>query len=53
MINQVLLEVAQFKADKKQEKIDASLGNMKMSVADAMDQYIESKSAILSPSTLA
>lgn len=51
--NQVLLEVAQFKADKKQDKIDASLGNIKLTVADAMDQYIESKSAILSPSTIA
>lgn len=51
--NQVLLQVAQFKADKKQDKLAAALGNVKMTVADAMDQYIESKNAILSPSTIA
>lgn len=51
--NQVLLQVAQFKADKKRDKLDAALGNVKMTVADAMDQYIESKNAILSPSTIA
>ncbi len=51
--NQVMLQVVQFKADKKQDKLAAALGNVKMTVADAMDQYIESKNAILSPSTIA
>lgn len=51
--NQVMLQVVQFKADKKRDKLAAALGNVKMTVADAMDQYIESKNAILSPSTIA
>ena len=51
--NQVMLQIVQFKADKKQDKLDSALGNVKMTVADAMDQYIESKNAILSPSTIA
>lgn len=51
--NQVMLQIVQFKADKKQDKLAAALGNVKMTVADAMDQYIESKNAILSPSTIA
>lgn len=51
--NQVLLEVAQFKADKKQDKLEQALAGTKLTVADAMDQYIDSKSAILSPSTIA
>jgi integrase len=51
--NQVLLEVAQFKADKKQDKLEQAIAGTKLTVADAMDQYIDSKSAILSPSTIA
>ena len=50
--NQVMLQVVQFKADKKRDRINASLDNNKMTVADAMDKYIESKSSILSPSTI-
>lgn len=51
--NKVLLEVAQFKADKKQDKLEQAIAGTKLTVADAMDQYIASKSAILSPSTIA
>lgn len=51
--NKVLLEVAQFKADKKQDKLEQAIAGTKLTVADAMDQYIDSKSAILSPSTIA
>ena len=51
--NQVMLEVAQFKADKKQDKLEQAIAGTKLTVADAMDQYIDSKSAILSPSTIA
>lgn len=50
--NQVLLEVAQFKADKKQDKIDRSLGKIKLTLGEAMNRYIESKSAVLSPATV-
>lgn len=50
--NQVMLDIVNFKNDKKTRRIDDSLGNTKLTVASAMDQYIESKSAILSPSTI-
>ena len=50
--NQVLLEVAQFKAEKKQDKIDRSMGKVKMTLGEAMNKYIESKSAVLSPATI-
>lgn len=48
----LLVEIAQFKADKQQEKINAKLGRRALTVADAFDKYIESKSAVLSPSTI-
>ena len=51
--NKVMLEVAQFKSDKKQDKLEQAIAGTKLTVADAMDQYIDSKSAILSPSTIA
>lgn len=50
--NTVLLEVAQFKADKKQDKIDRATGKIKMTLGEAMEKYMESKSAVLSPATL-
>lgn len=50
--NQVLLQVAQFKADKKQDKIDRATGKIKMTLGEAMDKYMESKSAVLSPATI-
>lgn len=50
--NQLMMEIVSFKNDKKIRRIDESLGNAKLTVAAAMDQYIESKSAILSPSTI-
>lgn len=50
--NQVMLDVVSFKKDKKISRIDESLANTKLTVASAMDQYIESKSAILSPTTI-
>ena len=47
--NKVLLEVAQFKADKKQDKIDKS--THELTLGEAMRQYMEDKKAVLSPST--
>lgn len=50
--SQVLLQVAQLKADKKRERIDRSLGKNSMTLGEAMNKYIESKRAVLSPSTV-
>lgn len=50
--NQVMLDVVSFKKDKKISRIDESLANTKLTVASAMDKYIESKSAVLSPTTI-
>ena len=47
--NKVLLEVAQFKADKKQEKIDRS--THELTLGEAMRQYMDDKKAVLSPTT--
>ena len=47
--NRVLLEVAQFKAGKKQEKIDKNKKDL--TLREAMNQYLENKSEVLSPST--
>ena len=46
--NQVLLEVAQFKADKKRYKIE---GNDGLTFGEAMQRYLDIKSKVLSPST--
>lgn len=48
--NQVLLDVANFKADKKRDRIDRA--QKKLTLGEAMQQYIEAKSAVLSPSTV-
>ena len=48
----LLVEIANFKSDKKQEKINEKLGRRSLTVAEAVDKYIESKSAVLSPSTI-
>lgn len=50
--SQVLLQVAQLKADKKRERIDRSLGKNSMTLGEAMNKYIDSKRAVLSPSTV-
>jgi hypothetical protein len=47
--NKVLLEVAQFKADKKREKIDSS--THELTLGEAMRQYLDDKKAVLSPAT--
>lgn len=48
----LLVELANFKADKKQERINRSLGKRSLTVGEAFDKYIQSKSKVLSPSTL-
>lgn len=48
--NDVLLRAVQFKADKRQDSRDR--GKNKLTLEEAMLKYIDSKSAILSPSTL-
>lgn len=50
--DQLVLEIAQFKADKKSDKVNRSLGKRSLTLGAAFDQYIESKSAVLSPSTI-
>lgn len=50
--SQVLLQVAQLKADKKKERIDRSLGKNSLTLGEAMNKYIDSKSAVTSPSTI-
>lgn len=47
--NKVVLDVAAFKAGKKQEKISGEKNNL--TLGEAMNQYLEIKSAVLSPST--
>ena len=47
--NQVLLQVAQFKADKKREKIEGNKNDL--TLGEAMQKYLDIKSAVLSPST--
>lgn len=48
----LVTEIAQFKQDKKEERINASLGRRALTLADAFEKYIQSKSAVLSPSTI-
>lgn len=48
----LVTEIARFKQDKKEERINTSLGRRSLTVAEAFDKYIESKSAVLSPSTI-
>lgn len=46
--NQVLLEVAQFKADKKRAKVT----NRKLTLRDAMQEYIDIATPLASPATI-
>lgn len=50
--NQVLLEVAQFKADKKRQKIEDSTAKPVMTLREAFTAYIDSRTNVTSPSTL-
>lgn len=47
--NKVLLEAAQFKADKKRGKIDTAQKGI--TLGKAMQEYLEAKNTVLSPST--
>lgn len=47
--NEVVLAAAQFKADKKQRKIEDS--TREMTLGEAMRQYLHDKKAVLSPAT--
>lgn len=46
------VEVANFKAGKKEQKIEESQGRVTLTVGEAIDQYIDMKSSVLSPSTI-
>lgn len=48
----LVLELAQFKSDKHQDKIDTVTGKKSMTVGEGIDAYIQSKSTVLSPSTV-
>lgn len=50
--NTVLLRCANAVADRTQDKVDRQQGRSSMSLAEAMAAYIDSKSAVLSPSTV-
>ena len=47
--NQVMLQVVQFKADKKRDRIEES--NKGLTFGEAMQKYLDIKSEVLSPST--
>lgn len=51
--NTVVLRAAEAKADRKQAKVDKSAGRANMSLREAMERYIDTKSAVLSPTTVA
>lgn len=46
------IEIANFKAQKKSDKIEESQGRVTLTVGEAIDQYIDMKSSVLSPSTI-
>lgn len=48
----LVLELAQFKADKKEARIEAASGHLDLTLREAMTEYIESKSAVSSPTTI-
>ena len=48
----LVLELAQFKADKHQDKIETLTGKKSLTVGEGIDAYIDSKSTVLSPSTI-
>ena len=50
--NTVVLRAAEAMADRKQDKVDKQQGKVSMSLAEAIEAYIDSKSAVLSPSTM-
>ena len=50
--NALLLELAQFKMDRKQAKQDKHQGKSTLTLGQAIDEYIQSKSAVISPSTV-
>ena len=50
--DQLVLEIVQFKAHRKEEQVAYRSGKRNMTLGIAFDQYIESKSAVLSPSTI-
>ena len=49
---QLVLDMAQFKAHKKEARIEEASGHPNLTVGDAIDEYIEIKSAVLSPATI-
>ena len=51
--NKLIMEIVQFKSDLQADRLEAATEKGNPTLSDAMDQYIESKSAILSPSTIA
>lgn len=48
----LVLELAQFKADKKEARIEAASGRIDLTLREAMTEYIESKNAVSSPTTV-
>ena len=50
--NKLLLELAQFKQAKSDDKLARATGNRSLTLGDAIDSYIKSKSAVLSPTTM-
>lgn len=50
--NAVLVRAAEAVADRKQDKVDKAQGKTSMSLREAMERYLVTKSAVLSPSTM-
>lgn len=50
--DEVVRLAAQFKVDKKHERIKKRTEGQKITLGEAMDKYIESKDAVLSPATI-
>ena len=49
--DKLVLDIVQFKADKKTEKINRAIGKNKMTLGDAMTEYMQAKRSVLSPTT--
>ena len=50
--DRVVLEMARLKADRKANRAAEARGEQRLTLGAAMEQYIDSKSAVLSPSTV-
>ena len=50
--NKLIMQIVEFKSDLQADKLEAANERGNPTLGDAMDQYIEAKNALLSPSTI-